>query len=243
MSLVYGQNSVGVGTTTPDSKAVLDIQQGSTPQGMYMPRLKANQRLSMTSLNRGMLVYDLDSLCLFQWNGTAWKSLCTPSSVVVPIKQTVRHYYSIAPVEFDVFDTQNQYVEKPKSLNGNLATIKAANTTPGLAGAPVYLPQGAIVDSMYAYLVDNENSAGEIELYKVDLFNPSPFPLTAEILIGEIISTTKSTTIKKYAVKLSSNNVIDNKQFAYYIIYKQETNASIKNYGVILSYTTQGYKL
>jgi hypothetical protein len=240
-TLSFSQTRVGVGTTTPDTIAALDIQQGSSPQGMYIPRLRANKRLAISTPNTGLLVYDLDSLCIFHWNGTLWKSLCSSASGVAPVKKPQKKYYSIPPVEFDAFDTQNQFAQKPKSINGNLVSITASNSTPGFAIAPVFLPQGAIIDSLYAYLSDNENSSGEIELYKVDLFNPSAFPLTAEILIGEIITNTKSTTRVKYGVKITSNNVIENKQFAYYVVYKQRTNDAIKNYGVTIAYTVQGY--
>ena len=240
-SLTFGQNNVGVGTTTPDVQAALDIQQGTAAQGMYMPRLKAGKRISMTGINTGMLVYDLDSLCLFQWNGSIWKSLCSQSAAVVPVKKAIKRYYSIAAVEFDAFDTQFQFAAKPRLLNGSLVELNAGSAGVAVAGVSVNLPQGAVVDSMYAYLSDNASSIADIELYKVDLFNPSPFPLTAEILIGEINTNTNSTTLTKYGIKCNSNNVVDNDQFAYYVVYRQKAGDSIKNYGVRLAYTIQGY--
>ena len=34
-----GQNSVGIGTTTPDANAVLDLQSPTNDQGILVPRL------------------------------------------------------------------------------------------------------------------------------------------------------------------------------------------------------------
>ena len=73
--------SVGIGTTTPNSKSALEIVQGTQPQGILIPRMRASDRLLMvlTSTDRGMLVYDTDSLDVIQWNGSAWTGLGTGS--------------------------------------------------------------------------------------------------------------------------------------------------------------------
>jgi hypothetical protein len=48
--------SVGIGTTTPNSSAVLDIQ--STDKGMLVPRMTTAQRTAISSPSTGLLVYD-----------------------------------------------------------------------------------------------------------------------------------------------------------------------------------------
>ncbi|GAA4373950.1 hypothetical protein [Hymenobacter koreensis] len=51
--------SVGIGTTTPDAKAALDIR--STDKGLLVPRLTEAQRLAMgTGLPAGLLVFQTD---------------------------------------------------------------------------------------------------------------------------------------------------------------------------------------
>jgi microcystin-dependent protein len=69
------QTSVGIGTTTPDANAVLDIH--SSTQGMLLPRLSPSQQATLAGLlnagEMGMLVRDSASGKLVMWTGTAWK--------------------------------------------------------------------------------------------------------------------------------------------------------------------------
>ena len=64
----------GIGTTTPDSHAMLDIT--STSGGLLLPRLTATQQAtlaaSLTSANAGMLVTDATTGKTICWGGTAW---------------------------------------------------------------------------------------------------------------------------------------------------------------------------
>lgn len=69
-------NNVGVGTTTPDSTAVLDVF--STSKGMLVPRLTTVQRNAIVSPAQGLLVYDTDLGCFYYFNSSVsqWISLC-----------------------------------------------------------------------------------------------------------------------------------------------------------------------
>lgn len=75
---VFCQQNVGIGTTTPDPSARLDIV--STSQGILVSRLNTAQRLAIPSPANSLLVYDTDSSCFFYWNSTSWKSLCVSAS-------------------------------------------------------------------------------------------------------------------------------------------------------------------
>src|ERR1700752_1726766 len=77
----YAQNNVGIGTTTPDPNAILDMT--STTQGVLVPRMTAVQRLAIPTVaaNEGLLVYDLDSLCFFYYKAGVWTSLCNAGGV------------------------------------------------------------------------------------------------------------------------------------------------------------------
>ncbi len=72
---VQAQN-VGIGTTTPDVNAILDLQ--SSDQGILIPRMSSAARnamspsLSMTQ--KGLLVFDNDSTLFFYWNGNSWQT-------------------------------------------------------------------------------------------------------------------------------------------------------------------------
>ncbi|MBF9220261.1 hypothetical protein [Hymenobacter ruricola] len=52
------QAQVGVGTTTPDAKAALDIR--ATDKGLLIPRLTAAQRTAITAPPQGLMVYQTD---------------------------------------------------------------------------------------------------------------------------------------------------------------------------------------
>ena len=75
-SLFAQNNNVGVGTTTPDPTAILDVT--STSKGVLVPRLTTASRLAIASPAQGLLVYDTDLGCFYYYNTTtsAWVSLC-----------------------------------------------------------------------------------------------------------------------------------------------------------------------
>lgn len=69
------QNNVGIGTTTPNASAALDVT--STTQGMLVPRMTEAQRGAIAApVATGLLVYQTDGTAGFYfYNGTGWTSL------------------------------------------------------------------------------------------------------------------------------------------------------------------------
>ncbi|WP_139362200.1 NHL repeat-containing protein [Hymenobacter sp. CRA2] len=68
--------SVGVGTTTPDASAALDIK--ATDKGLLPPRLTSAQRAAISSPATGLLVYQTDGVAgYYYFSGTAWLNLST----------------------------------------------------------------------------------------------------------------------------------------------------------------------
>ena len=74
-SVVEAQN-VGIGTTTPNANAALEIK--SNNKGLLMPRLSTTARNSMTNVAKGMLVYDTTNGSFYYHDGGKW----------LPISQT-----------------------------------------------------------------------------------------------------------------------------------------------------------
>jgi hypothetical protein len=74
---LHAQNNVGIGTSTPDPSATLDVT--STNSGVLVPRLTTAQRLAIASPAQGLLVYDTNLDCFFFFNAATvtWTSLCT----------------------------------------------------------------------------------------------------------------------------------------------------------------------
>jgi hypothetical protein len=74
---LHSQDNVGIGTTTPNPTAVLDIT--ATNKGVLVPRLTSIQRLAISSPANGLLVFDSDLDCFYFYSTitTSWASLCT----------------------------------------------------------------------------------------------------------------------------------------------------------------------
>lgn len=75
-TLFAQNNNVGIGTTTPNSTAILDVT--STTKGVLVPRLTTAQRTAISQPAQGLLVYDTDLECFYYYNTAtnAWVSLC-----------------------------------------------------------------------------------------------------------------------------------------------------------------------
>ncbi|MGI9542248.1 MAG: hypothetical protein ACR2MX_03255, partial [Cyclobacteriaceae bacterium] len=75
---VNAQNSVGIGTASPNQKAVLELVSPNGDQGFLLPRLTTTQRTAtsftstLSSAENGMIVYDSDLGQFFYWLDTQW---------------------------------------------------------------------------------------------------------------------------------------------------------------------------
>jgi trimeric autotransporter adhesin len=76
MHVVTAQ-SVGVGTTSPDNSAMLDIS--STTRGLLLPRMTTVQMNAISNPAAGLAVYNTDSSTYCVYTGSAWIKLITSS--------------------------------------------------------------------------------------------------------------------------------------------------------------------
>jgi hypothetical protein len=67
--------SVGIGTTSPNASAQLDIS--STTKGLLIPRVTTAQRTAIASPANGLMVYDTNFNTFWFYNGSAWSSVGT----------------------------------------------------------------------------------------------------------------------------------------------------------------------
>ena len=68
---LFGLSQVGIGTTTPNASAKLEVQ--SETQGFLPPRMTATQRGNIAAPVAGLMVYQTDGTSgLYYYNGTAW---------------------------------------------------------------------------------------------------------------------------------------------------------------------------
>ncbi|MEQ8552688.1 MAG: hypothetical protein RIC53_08550 [Cyclobacteriaceae bacterium] len=79
--LSFGQNSVGIGTSSPNTNAVLHLVSPGGNQGFIVPQLTTPQRTAASFTDNlgtnegGLLVFDTDESFFYYWDGTAWLSL------------------------------------------------------------------------------------------------------------------------------------------------------------------------
>jgi microcystin-dependent protein len=94
------QAQTGIGTTTPDNNAMLDIQ--STQKGVLLPRLNAAQQAVLAATLRsgqtGMLVRDSATGKLITWGGTNWTDVSTaPVTATAPLTVSNTNVVSLNP--------------------------------------------------------------------------------------------------------------------------------------------------
>jgi trimeric autotransporter adhesin len=78
----YAQQNVGIGTTTPNSTAILDLT--ATNKGMLVPRMTTAQRIAIVTPATGLLVYDTDFDQFWYFNGVIWLPITGVSGVTGP---------------------------------------------------------------------------------------------------------------------------------------------------------------
>jgi hypothetical protein len=85
----FAQNNVGIGTTSPNTSAILDLS--STTKGLLIPRMTTAQRTAIASAATGLLVFDTDTKTIWAYEGAAWKNLYSSGggSLSLPFSQTV----------------------------------------------------------------------------------------------------------------------------------------------------------
>ena len=65
--------NVGIGTSTPDASAALEVK--STDKGLLIPRLTSAARVLITTPAAGLMVYDITTKSFWYYNGTMWTNM------------------------------------------------------------------------------------------------------------------------------------------------------------------------
>jgi hypothetical protein len=70
---ILRNGSVGIGITTPDASAALDIS--STTKGLLIPRMTTAQRNAIPSPANGLQIFNTDNLLFYYWNNGTWSPI------------------------------------------------------------------------------------------------------------------------------------------------------------------------
>lgn len=90
--IAIGQG-VGVGTTSPEASAKLDVS--STTQGMLVPRMTTAQRTSITSPATGLLVFDITTSSFWFKGSSSWIQLVDSVHTEVHRNGTNKIYFGL----------------------------------------------------------------------------------------------------------------------------------------------------
>jgi hypothetical protein len=129
------QNNVGIGTTTPNSKAILELR--AVDKGFLAPRLTTLQMnaIAPNATESGLLIYNIDSSCYHFYNGTAWKNLCDKSLDTSTINKLIRNYVANTTFASITSDTGNFEVV-------NIGGVNVLNTIADSVKALAWLLNG-----------------------------------------------------------------------------------------------------
>src|SRR4051812_23504729 len=80
--ILFAQN-VGIGTSTPDSSAALDVH--SINKGLLIPTMTTAQRNAISNPAFGLLVFDKDKGTVMFYDGSIWRAMAfTDEDKVAP---------------------------------------------------------------------------------------------------------------------------------------------------------------
>ncbi len=115
MPLFCIAQNVGIGTTTPNASAQLDIS--STSKGMLMPRLTTAQRLGVVYPATGLLVFDTDKRTIYMYDGAQWLAMLFAANTLTG--QTAAN------------SAADDYLGSKVAISGDYAIIGAPGKTVG----------------------------------------------------------------------------------------------------------------
>jgi hypothetical protein len=120
-TLSFAQTNVGIGTTMPNTSAMLDIS--STTRGLLAPRMTTAQRNSIASPAKGLLVYDNDLNALHHYNGSAWAAVGGSGGFSLPYSGSIAN----AGDAFSITNTAGIAISGTASAN-SVAAIEGSST-------------------------------------------------------------------------------------------------------------------
>lgn len=153
----YAQN-VGIGTTTPDSSAKIDITSDSS--GMLIPRMTDIQRNAINSPATGLLVFVTTDSTFYFFDGAAWTTFYSRTRMLVDAdadtKIQVEESGDEDHIRFDVDGVEAMVIDSNAnvgigtSLSDPSAKLELASTTEG------FLPPRMTNDELAAIVAPAE---------------------------------------------------------------------------------------
>ena len=153
----FAQNNVGIGTTTPNPNAILDITSGT--KGVLLPRMDSVARKAITNV-KGMIVYDTTYNSYYFNNGTSWKKLGGNLTAGVNIGDMLYWdgtQWNIAPAGKPGQRLRFDSTSKPIWAGDQFANLNAtvSNITDSSATINLDLISSGVAEPEFSYLNNN----------------------------------------------------------------------------------------
>lgn len=128
---IYAQNnSVGIGTLTPDNSAILELE--STNQGFLMTRLDSSQILTLPLPAEGLIIYNTDDKCFWYNNSLSWWRICNTDSLLTLINNygdTIGYIYdSLAVHNTNIYNNTTLINNYGDTINYIYDSLSVHNT-------------------------------------------------------------------------------------------------------------------
>jgi hypothetical protein len=161
---------VGIGTSSPDSSAKLDIV--STSQGVLFPRMTATQRGAIVNPAVGLFVFQTDATVgLYYYDGTVWRNVTTgltPNSAGdATTAGIVGNVSTFGPQLSNPFgittDVNGNIYISSNQLSGAVLSWNLSEQSSNFFGT-FNKPQGLAVSGSFLYVVEG----GTSQIWKID---------------------------------------------------------------------------
>lgn len=137
MNLTFSQ--VGIGTTTPENSAALDVE--STTRGFLPPRMTSDERDLINNPSAGLIIYNTDDNNIQYFNGSGWFGL-NANAIVDP---------TACPISFT--DTRDGQTYAVVEIGSQCWFAENLNYTPPSGNSSCYSNNSANCD-IYGRLYD-----------------------------------------------------------------------------------------
>jgi hypothetical protein len=135
MGFQHAIAQVGIGTTTPNPKAVLDLRSPGNNQGFLVPKLTAAQRNAIAGLgaqDNGLMVYDIDDQKFYYWQTSQW----LPLRAGIDVAMTAGAGIAITGNTISAVDASATNEIQDLQLSGGTLTITNNASATGINLAP-----------------------------------------------------------------------------------------------------------
>ncbi|MGB4844133.1 MAG: hypothetical protein WBP16_06695 [Ferruginibacter sp.] len=155
---VAAQN-VGIGTTTPNNSAMLDIT--SSSKGLLVPRVTSAQRVAIATPANGLMVYDTDNSSFWYYNGITWTNM-TGGGASSKWNLTGNNIYNNNSANVGVGLSTNINERFTLKGNGLITYTNAGDIINGGANATLKMMSAAAGNSIIRFLEPDSTTGSSI---------------------------------------------------------------------------------